>query len=70
MKRIYIPMPDADARLQILEHQLRGEPVNLRRGDKERIVAATEKYSASDLAQLCQEAAKIPIRCVLWRFAL
>ncbi|BDA45630.1 Fidgetin-like protein 1 [Coccomyxa sp. Obi] len=62
VKRIYIPMPDADARLQLLEHLLRGQPVNLRRGDKERIVAATETYSASDLAALCREAAIIPIR--------
>ena len=65
VKRIYIPMPDADARLQLLEHLLRGQPVNLRRGDKERIVAVTETYSASDLAALCREAAIIPIRYVL-----
>lgn len=63
MKRIYIPMPDADARLRLLENELRGEPVNLRRGDLSRIVAATEGYSASDLAALCKEAAHIPIRC-------
>lgn len=62
MKRIYIPMPDADARLELLRHLLRGQPVRLRRGELERVAAVTDKYSASDLAALCREAAIIPIR--------
>ncbi len=62
MKRIYIPMPDADARRELLKHLLRGQPVRLSRADMERVVTATSKYSASDLAALCREAAIIPIR--------
>ncbi|EIE22784.1 AAA-domain-containing protein [Coccomyxa subellipsoidea C-169] len=62
VKRIYIPMPDADARRELLKHLLRGQPVRLSRADMERVVTATSKYSASDLAALCREAAIIPIR--------
>ncbi|KAK9904124.1 hypothetical protein WJX75_005080 [Coccomyxa subellipsoidea] len=62
VKRIYIPMPDADARRELLKHLLRGQPVRLSRADMERVVNSTAKYSASDLAALCREAAIIPIR--------
>lgn len=72
MKRIYIPMPDADARRELLKHLLRGQPVRLSWADMERVVNSTAKYSASDLSALCREAAIIPIRCVrltwfVWR---
>ena len=63
MKRIYIPMPDADARRVLLQHLLAGQPVRLGRADLERIVDATDSYSSSDLAALCREAAIIPLRC-------
>lgn len=64
MKRIYIPMPDADARRSLLQHLLTGQPAKLSAADLERVVSATENYSASDLAALCREAAIIPLRCV------
>ena len=63
MKRIYIPMPDAGARRALLQHLLAGQPARLGRADLERIVAATDSYSSSDLAALCREAAIIPLRC-------
>lgn len=63
VKRIYIPMPDADTRRALLKHLLSGQPARLSRADFERLVAATTNHSGSDLAALCREAAIIPIRC-------
>ena len=63
VKRIYIPMPDADTRRALLKHLLSGQPARLSRADFEHLVAATTNYSGSDLAALCREAAIIPIRC-------
>ena len=65
MKRIYIPMPDAEGRLALLQGLLKGQPTKLSRFDLSRVVQATELYSGSDLAALCREAAIIPIRCAL-----
>ena len=65
MKRVYIPMPDAEARAALLKGLLRGQPTALSRFDLSRVVQATELYSGSDLAALCREAAIIPIRWVL-----
>ena len=63
VKRIYIPMPDEHARHALLKHTLQGQPNKLRAADFARLVAATEGYSASDLAALCREAAMQPLRC-------
>jgi SpoVK/Ycf46/Vps4 family AAA+-type ATPase len=65
VKRIYIPMPDAGARRALLQRLLAGQPAKLGSADLERIVAATEHYSSSDLAALCREAAIIPLRCAV-----
>lgn len=65
VKRIYIPMPDAEGRRALLKATLAGQPAKLSRTDVERIVGSTEGYSGSDLAALCREAAMAPIRCPL-----
>ncbi|KAK3036330.1 hypothetical protein RJ639_031737 [Escallonia herrerae] len=62
VKRIYIPLPDAEARRQLLQHKLKGQAFSLPGGDLERLVEATEGYSGSDLQALCEEAAMMPIR--------
>jgi spastin len=80
VKRIYIPLPDADGRAAVLNHLLldssssssssstRGAAAtggvrhSLSKRDLQQIVAATEDYSASDLAALCREAALGPVR--------
>ena len=62
VKRIYIPMPDADSRRVLLRATLAGQPAKLSRADLERLVASTQGYSGSDLAALCREAAMAPIR--------
>ncbi|KAL8062544.1 hypothetical protein ABFX02_02G154400 [Erythranthe guttata] len=62
VKRIYIPLPDANARRLLLKHKLKGHAFSLPDGDLERLVAETDGYSGSDLQALCGEAAMMPIR--------
>ncbi|XP_059651521.1 uncharacterized protein LOC132299087 isoform X3 [Cornus florida] len=62
VKRIYIPLPDAQARRILLKHKLKGQAFSLPGGDLERLVEETEGYSGSDLQALCEEAAMMPIR--------
>ncbi|CAN4111644.1 unnamed protein product [Withania somnifera] len=62
VKRIYIPLPDASVRRQLLKHRLKGNAFSLPDRDLERLVRDTEGYSGSDLQALCEEAAMMPIR--------
>ncbi|XP_076934403.1 uncharacterized protein LOC143600664 isoform X2 [Bidens hawaiensis] len=62
VKRIYIPLPDANARRNLLKNKLKGQQYSLPSGDLERLVKDTEGYSGSDLQALCEEAAMMPIR--------
>ncbi|KAG6432381.1 hypothetical protein SASPL_103957 [Salvia splendens] len=62
VKRIYIPLPDANARRVLLKHKLKGRAFSLPDRDVERLVAETDGYSGSDLQALCEEAAMMPIR--------
>ncbi|XP_027156220.1 spastin-like isoform X2 [Coffea eugenioides] len=62
VKRIYIPLPDANVRKQLLKHKLKGQAFSLPDGELERLVKETEGYSGSDLQALCEEAAMMPIR--------
>lgn len=62
VKRIYIPLPDANGRRILLKHKLQGQAFSLPSGDLERLVKDTEGYSGSDLQALCAEAAMMPIR--------
>ncbi|CAH9093296.1 unnamed protein product [Cuscuta epithymum] len=62
VKRIYIPLPDAGVRRELLKHRLKGQQFSLPDGDITRLVRETEGYSGSDLQALCEEAAMMPIR--------
>lgn len=62
VKRIYIPLPDANVRRNLLKHKLKGQAFSLPSGDLEKLVKDTEGYSGSDLQALCEEAAMMPIR--------
>ncbi|KAL6499348.1 hypothetical protein OROHE_026011 [Orobanche hederae] len=62
VKRIYIPLPDRNARRLLLKHKLKGNAFSLPDMDLERLVAETDGYSGSDLQALCEEAAMMPIR--------
>lgn len=61
-KRIYVPLPDAEARRAMTQHLLKGQRCKLSGRELDRIVAATEGYSGSDLAALCKEAAMQALR--------
>nr|GEX39156.1 spastin isoform X1 [Tanacetum cinerariifolium] len=62
VKRIYIPLPDANVRRDLLRHKLKGQAFSLPSGELEKLVRDTEGYSGSDLQALCEEAAMMPIR--------
>lgn len=62
VKRIYVPLPDAEVRQALLRHQLKGQAFALPGTDLEKLVNETDGYSGSDLRALCEEAAMMPIR--------
>lgn len=65
VKRIYVPLPDAESRLSLITHMLRKQGPSgqhLTPSQLQTIVQLTEGYSGSDLAAVCQEAALGPIR--------
>ncbi|ESL05893.1 AAA ATPase [Trypanosoma rangeli SC58] len=66
-KRVFVPLPDAPARAQILQSLLDTEetPNSFTPATWQRIVAVTEGYSGHDLRQLCEEVAMIPVRELL-----
>lgn len=62
-RRIYVSLPDPPTRLQMLDKLLLREPTHaLAPEHKAAIVAATEGYSGADIAQVCAEAARLPLR--------
>ncbi|XP_045542679.1 fidgetin-like protein 1 [Papilio machaon] len=64
VKRLYIPLPDANAREQIITNLLSTENNNLTRQDMAEIAVLTDGYSGADMKSLCSEAAMGPIRSV------
>lgn len=63
-KRLYIPLPEAAARRQIVTNLMAQEKNQLREQELESIVTATEGFSGADMTQLCREAALGPIRSI------
>nr|GEX62973.1 spastin isoform X2 [Tanacetum cinerariifolium] len=61
-KRIYIPLPDANVRRDLLRHKLKGQAFSLPSGELGKLVRDTEGYSGSDLQAMCEEAATMPVR--------
>ncbi|MBN3276088.1 FIGL1 protein, partial [Polyodon spathula] len=63
-KRLYIPLPEALARKQIVVNLMSRE--NCRLGDEELelIIQHSEGFSGADMTQLCREAALGPIRSI------
>ncbi|XP_038215547.1 fidgetin-like protein 1 [Zerene cesonia] len=64
VKRLYIPLPDAEARQQIISNLLQTENNDLTLSEIEEIARLTEGYSGADMKSLCSEAAMGPIRAV------
>ncbi|XP_041866405.1 fidgetin-like protein 1 [Melanotaenia boesemani] len=63
-KRLYIPLPEAAARQQIVTNLMAREKNQLREQELESVVKATEGFSGADMTQLCREAALGPIRSI------
>ncbi|KAJ0180283.1 hypothetical protein K1T71_003687 [Dendrolimus kikuchii] len=64
VKRLYIPLPDVDARKQIISNLLKTENNDLDPCQVLEIANLTEGYSGADMKSLCSEAAMGPIRSV------
>lgn len=73
VKRVYVPLPDYDARLALINNMLKkqlpsspsifsSKTISISDNDLKSIVIATEGYSGSDLTAVCSEAAMGPIR--------
>lgn len=63
-KRLYIPLPEAAARSQIVTNLMAQEKNQLRDKEVESVVTATKGFSGADMTQLCREAALGPIRSI------
>lgn len=61
-KRLYIPLPEAAARLHIVASLMAKEKNQLREQELNSVVTATQGFSGADMTQLCREAALGPIR--------
>lgn len=64
VKRLYIPLPDAAARKQIISNLLKNENNDLTSQHVCEVASLTEGYSGADMKSLCSEAAMGPIRSV------
>ncbi|CEP09712.1 hypothetical protein [Parasitella parasitica] len=63
-KRIYIPLPEKDARATMFELNVGPTPCTLTQADYRNLAEMTEGYSGSDIATLVREALMQPIRKV------
>ncbi|CAB3234707.1 unnamed protein product [Arctia plantaginis] len=64
VKRLYIPLPDAGARQQIITNLLKNENNELTLQHIAEVAGLTEGYSGADMRSLCSEAAMGPVRSV------
>ncbi|KAJ3109847.1 hypothetical protein HDU97_000077 [Phlyctochytrium planicorne] len=64
VKRIYIPLPEAQTRLTLIMYLLRDHKHNLSQRDVVKLVQLTDGYSGSDITALAREASMGPIRAL------
>lgn len=64
-KRIYIPLPEAEARRRIFELNVGTTPCQLTNKDYKYLADITDGYSGSDIAVVVRDALMQPIRKVL-----
>ncbi|XP_052868181.1 fidgetin-like protein 1 [Anopheles cruzii] len=64
VKRLYIPLPDRAARVQILVRLLQQERNSLTSDDIEQVSELTDGFSGADMKVLCHEASMGPIRSI------
>ncbi|XP_052427809.1 fidgetin-like protein 1 isoform X1 [Carassius gibelio] len=63
-KRLYIPLPESEARRQIVTNLMSREKSQVGADEMEKVVQGTEGFSGADMTQLCREAALGPIRSI------
>lgn len=64
-KRVYIPLPELDARRRIFELNIGSTPCQLSPKDLRLLASETEGYSGADIAVLVREALMQPVRRVM-----
>lgn len=62
VKRLYVPLPELEARVQIVKNLLGSQSHQMGDFEYEKIAELTDGYSGADMANLCKEAAMGPIR--------
>ncbi|XP_021502848.1 fidgetin-like protein 1 [Meriones unguiculatus] len=62
VKRLYIPLPEASARKQIIVNLMSKEQCCLSDEETELVVQQSDGFSGADMTQLCREASLGPIR--------
>ncbi len=62
VKRLYVPLPELPARIQIIQNLLKSQAHELQEDEYGYIGDLTEGYSGADMSNLCKEAAMGPIR--------
>lgn len=60
--RIFLPLPNLEARAQMIKNKLKNVNNELNDKDIEQVAKKTDGYSFADLTAMCQEAAMEPIR--------
>ena len=64
-KRLYIPLPDLEARLVIIKNLLKDIKIEMSPEDLNSVAEQTEGFSGADMANLCKEAAMGPLRAAI-----
>ncbi|XP_053464749.1 fidgetin-like protein 1 isoform X2 [Nycticebus coucang] len=62
VKRLYIPLPEASARKQIVINLMSKEQCHLSEEEIRQIIQQSDGFSGADMTQLCREASLGPIR--------
>lgn len=66
VKRLYIPLPDGEARLALVTLLLRRNGHALTPAEIQAVVDRTQGFSGADIKSLCTEAAMGPVRVGGW----
>ncbi|KAJ8676231.1 hypothetical protein QAD02_012017 [Eretmocerus hayati] len=64
VKRLYVPLPELEARAQIVRNLLKSERHDLEENDVYEIARLADGYSGADMTNLCKEASMGPIRSI------
>ena len=62
VKRIYVPLPEKEARKRMIQNLLKDYTNSLQDDDLDKISQDTDGYSGSDMFNLCREASLEPLR--------